>query len=83
MNRIVAFTLLAVSTVSWSLPAMAQGSQGMSAAEYARRSKKESKKAAKEYRKAVKKSMKEQRKQAKQANRGDSHRPPAIAPAPK
>lgn len=79
MRRIAVFTLLAVLTVSWSIPAKAQG---ISAAEYARRSKKANKKAAKEYRKAVKKSMKEQRKQAKKANHRNSHPTPVKTRSP-
>jgi hypothetical protein len=76
MNRIAVFALLAVSTVSWSIPAKAQG---ISAKEYARRSKKADKKAAKEYRKAQKKSLKQQRKALKEANRRKSHQTPASA----
>jgi hypothetical protein len=76
MNRLAVFTLLAVLTVSWSIPAKAQGT---GAREYAHRSKKASKKAEKEYRKALKKSVKEQRKAAKKANRRTSHRNPASA----
>jgi hypothetical protein len=76
MRRIAVFTLLAVLTVSSSIPAKPQGT---GAAEYARRSKKANKKAAKEYRKAQKKSMKEQRKALKKANRRSSHRTPASA----
>jgi hypothetical protein len=80
MNRIAVFTLLAVLSVSWSIPAKAQGT---GATEYAHRSKKANKKAAKEYRKAQKKSMKEQRKAVKKANRPTSHRTPASAHFPK
>jgi hypothetical protein len=76
MNRIAVFTLLAVLTVSWSIPAKAQST---GAVEYAHRSKKASKKAAKEYRKAQKKSAKEQRKAVKKANRRTSHRTQASA----
>lgn len=75
MKRIAVFALLAVLTVSWSMPAKAQG---ISAKEYARRSKKADKKAAKEYRKAQKKSLKQQRKALKHANRRGSHRTPPI-----
>jgi hypothetical protein len=80
MNRIAVFTLLAVLSVSWSIPAKAQGT---GATEYARRSKKANEKAAKEYRKAQKKSMKEQRKAVKKGNRPTSHRTPASAHFPK
>jgi hypothetical protein len=76
MNRLAVFTLLAVFTVSWSIPAEAQG---ISPVEYARRSKKADKKAAKEYRKAQKKSLKQQRKAIKEANRHKSHQTPASA----
>jgi hypothetical protein len=74
MNRIAVFTLLAVLTVSCSIPAKAQGT---GAREYAHGSKKANKKAAKEYRKALKKSAKEQRKALKKANRRTGHRTPA------
>jgi hypothetical protein len=78
LKRIAASLLLAVLSVVWSIPAKAQ--QGMTGAEYGRRTQIESKKAAKQQRKAMKhaikkqrKSMKKlakaQRKAAKQANR--------------
>ncbi|MGB6598676.1 MAG: hypothetical protein WBE73_15265 [Candidatus Acidiferrum sp.] len=78
MKRIGASLLLAVLSIAWSMPANAQ--QGMTGAEYGRRTQIESKKAAKQQRKAMKhavkkqrKSMKKlaraQRKAAKQANR--------------
>lgn len=76
MNRIGVFALLAVLIVSWPIQAKAQG---ISAAEYARRSEKANKKAAKEYRKAQKKSLKEQRKALKKANRRTNHRTPPSA----
>ena len=79
MNRIAVFTLLAVLTVSWSIPTKAQGT---GATEYAHRSKKANKKAAKEFRKAQKKSMKERRKAVKQPNRRTSYRTPASAHFP-
>jgi len=66
MNRIVALTLLVALSVSWSIPAKAQGT---SVAEYARQSRKADKNAATQYRKAMKKSMKTQRKTVKKANR--------------
>ena len=66
MNRIVVFTLLVASSVSWSIPAKAQ-STGV--AKYARQSRKASKNAAKEQRKAWKKYMKAQRESVKKANR--------------
>ena len=66
MNRIAFFTLLFALSVSWSMPAKAQGT---GAVEYARQSRKLNKKAAKEQRKAWKKSVKAQRKALKQANR--------------
>ena len=74
MNRIAAFTLLAALSVSWSIPAKAQGT---GAAEYARQSQKANKKAVKEYRKAQKKYVKAQRKAVKKANRHTTYRTPA------
>jgi hypothetical protein len=66
MKRIAVFTLLVALSVSWSIPAQAQGT---GVAEYARQSRKLNKKAAKEQRKALKESVKAQRKALKQANR--------------
>jgi uncharacterized lipoprotein NlpE involved in copper resistance len=66
MKRIAAFTLLVALSVSWSIPAKAQGT---GVAEYARQSRKADKKAAKIQRKAVKKYVKAQRKALKKANR--------------
>ena len=77
-KRIVVLGLLAVLGLAWSMPVIAQ--EGMTGAEYGRRTQIESKKAAKEQRKAFKKAakkqrkarkkyLKAQRKAAKQANR--------------
>lgn len=77
-KRIVVLGLLAVLGLAWSMPANAQ--EGMTGAEYGRRTQLEAKKAAKEQRKAFKKAAKQQRKAmkkylkaqrkaAKQANR--------------
>jgi len=77
MKRIAVFTLLAASSIAWSLPAKAQ-SPGV--AEYARNSRerdkkmakqenKRLKKASKKQRKAMKKYSKAQRKAAKKSNR--------------
>lgn len=77
-KRIVVLGLLAVLRLAWSIPANAQ--EGMTGAEYGRRTQIEAKKAAKEQRKAFKKAAKKQRKAmkkylkvqrkaAKQANR--------------
>jgi hypothetical protein len=66
MSRIVLFTLLVTSSVSWSMPAKAQ-STGV--AKYARQSGKASKNAAKEQRKLWKQYMKAQRESVKNANR--------------
>jgi hypothetical protein len=74
MNRIVVFTLLVASSVSWSIPAKAQ-STGV--AKYARQSRTASKNAAKEQRKAWKKYMKAQRESVKKANRQTRNRTPA------
>jgi hypothetical protein len=79
MTRIAVFTLLAVLSVSGSIPAQTHGT---GATKYAHRSKKASKKAAKAYRKAQKKSMKEQRKAVKKASRRTSHRTAASAHFP-
>src|SRR5260370_34059747 len=76
MSRIAAFTLLVAMSVSWSIPAKAQGT---GVAEYVRQTRKANKKAAKEYRKAQKKYVKAQRKALKTANRHTSFRTPAIA----
>jgi hypothetical protein len=77
MKRIAVFTLLAVLSVAWSMPARAQ-SPGV--AEYARNSRefdkksakqqnKRLKKASRKQQKAMKKYSKAQRKAAKKANR--------------
>jgi cell division protein FtsB len=77
MKRIAVFTLLAVLSVAWSIPARAQ-SPGV--AEYARNSRefdkksakaenKKLKKASKNQRKSMKKYSKSQQKAAKKANR--------------
>jgi hypothetical protein len=77
MKRIAVFTLLAVLSVAWSIPAKAQ-SPGV--AEYARNSRefdkksakaenKKLKKASKNQRKSMKKYSKSQQKAAKKANR--------------
>jgi hypothetical protein len=76
MNRIAVFTLLAASSVSWSIPAKAQ-STGV--AEYARHSRKANKTAAKQQRKAWKKYAKAQRKEGKKANRHNGYRTPTSA----
>jgi hypothetical protein len=76
MNRIAVFTLLVALSVSWSIPAKAQGT---GAAEYARQSRKLNKKAAKEQRKAWKKYAKAQRKDLKRANRRTGYRTPGRA----
>ena len=78
MKRIAAFALLALLSIGWSIPASAQ--EGMTGAEYGRRTQIEAKKAAKQQRKlfkkaakkqrkAMKKYIKAQRKAAKKANR--------------
>jgi hypothetical protein len=66
MNRIIVFTLLVASSISWSIPAKAQS---IGASKFARQSPKASKKAAKDQRKAWKKYVKAQRASAKNANR--------------
>ena len=66
MKRITVFTLMVALSVSWSIPAKAQGT---GVAEYARQSGKANKKAAKKYRKANKKYVKAQRAEAKKAKR--------------
>jgi len=80
MNRIAVFTLLVALSVSWSIPAKAQGT---GAAEYARQSRKLNKKAAKEQRKAWKKYAKAQRKDLKRANRRSGYRTPGSPHYPK
>lgn len=78
MKRIAAFVLLVALSHAWLMPAKAQ--EGMTGAEYGRRTQVEAKKAAKQQRKlfkkaskkqrkAMKKYMKAQRKAAKRANR--------------
>jgi hypothetical protein len=57
MNRIVVFTLLITSSISWLIPAKAQGT---GAAKYARQSRRASKKAAKDQRKTWNKYVKAQ-----------------------
>jgi hypothetical protein len=79
MNRIAVFTLLVALSVSWSIPAKAQGT---GVAEYARQSRKANKKAAKEQRKAWKKYVKAQRKAVKKGNRHTRYRTPASARFP-
>jgi hypothetical protein len=66
MNRIAVFALLVALSVSWSMPAKAQGT---GVAEYARQSREADKKAAKKQRKVAKKYVKAQRKAVKKANR--------------
>jgi hypothetical protein len=67
INRFAAFTLLAASIISWSIPAKAQLDDGVAA--YVRQSPKLNRQAAKQQRKATKKYIKAQRKAAKEAKR--------------
>ncbi len=63
VKRIAAFALLVGMSTALSLRATAQ--EGMTGAEYGRRTQIEAKKAAKQQRKAMKKAIKQQRKAAK------------------
>lgn len=63
VKRIAVFALLVAFSIAWSMPAKAQ--EGMTGAEYGRRTQIEAKKAAKEQRRVFKKAAKKQRKAMK------------------
>jgi hypothetical protein len=63
VKRIAALVLLVGLSAAWSMPVKAQ--EGMTGAEYGRRTQIEAKKAAKQQRKAMKKTIKQQRKATK------------------